>query len=249
MFTRPRLPRLNSTVLTACAAAGVVTFAVMLLVSKTTTVSLTFGLVAAYLPFALAKARAARIQRERLDVWPAAVDDLGSAVRAGMGLPEAVGALGSRGPEALRPAFEQFRHDYERTGRFNDCLDRLASRLDDPVGDRVIEGLRIAREVGSGDLGRLLRNLSMYLRDEARTRAELEARQSWAVNGARLACAAPWVVLLFLSFQPGVIHRYQSSAGAAILVFAGLACLLAYRVMMRIGRLPREQRILGGASR
>ena len=85
------------------------------------------------------------------------------------------------------------------TGRFGECLDRLKDRLADPVGDRVVEGLRIAREVGGGELGRLLRNLSGYLRDEARTRSELESRQAWTVNGARLAVAAPWLVLLFMS--------------------------------------------------
>ena len=87
------------------------------------------------------------------------------------------------------------------TGRFDECLDRLKGELADPVGDRVVEGLRIAREVGGGELGRLLRNLSGYLRDEARTRSEMESRQAWTVNGARLAVAAPWVVLLLMSFQ------------------------------------------------
>ena len=69
--------------------------------------------------------------------------------------------------------------------------------------------LRIAREVGGGDLGRLLRNLSGYLRDDLRTRSELESRQAWTVNGARLAVAAPWLVLLLLCFQPEVIGRYS----------------------------------------
>ncbi len=112
------------------------------------------------------------------------------------------------------------------------------------MGDRVVEGLRIAREVGGGELGRLLRNLSGYLRDEARTRSELEARQSWAVNGARLAVAAPWVVLLLMSFQSEVITRYRSTTGALILAFGAGASVLAYRLMMRIGRLPVERRIL-----
>ena len=67
----------------------------------------------------------------------------------------------------------------------------LKAQLADPVGDRVVEGLRVAREVGGGELGRLLRNLSGYLRDEARTRSEMESRQAWTVNGARLAVAAP----------------------------------------------------------
>ena len=47
----------------------------------------------------------------------------------------------------------------------------------------MIEGLRIAREVGGGELGRLPRSLSGYLREDARTRSELESRQSWTVNG------------------------------------------------------------------
>jgi tight adherence protein B len=98
--------------------------------------------------------------------------------------------------------------------------------------------------VGGGDLGRLLRNLSGHLRDDARTRAELEARQSWAVNGARLAVAAPWLVLLLLSFQRDVITRYASPQGAVVLAFGAAACVGAYRLMLRIGRLPSERRVL-----
>ena len=141
--------------------------------------------------------RARRRQRELAEVWPEAVDNLASAVRAGMSLPEALAALGA--PRARsRCASRSWRSalDYQVTGRFGDCLDRLKERLADPVGDRVVEGLRIAREVGGGELGRLLRNLSGYLREDARTRSELESRQAWTVNGARLAVAAPWLVLL-----------------------------------------------------
>jgi len=153
-------------------------------------------------------------------------------------------ALGTRGPEPLREAFDEFALDYQVTGRFGESLDRLKARLADPVGDRVVEGLRIAREVGGGELGRLLRNLSGYLRDEARTRSEMESRQAWTVNGARLAVAAPWLVLLFMSFQSEVIHRYASPGGVVVLGFGATACVVAYRLMMRIGRLPTERRIL-----
>ena len=108
----------------------------------------------------------------------------------------------------------------------------------------MVEGLRIAREVGGGELGRLLRNLSGYLRDDARTRSELESRQAWTVNGARLAVAAPWLVLLLMSFQSDVIHRYASPVGVVVLALGAGACVVAYRLMMRIGRLPAERRIL-----
>lgn len=227
-----------------CAISGTSAALVVQVASRTPTVAVAFGLIAAYLPVAVVRGRAVRRQRELAEVWPDAVDNLASAVRAGMSLPDALAALGERGPVPLRDAFTAFGLDYQVSGRFGDCLDRLKVRLADPVGDRVCESLRVARDVGGGDLGRLLRNLSGYLRDDARTRSELEARQAWTVNGARLAVAAPWLVLLLMSFQAEVIRRYASTAGVVVLLVGAGLCLVAYRLMVRLGRLPVEQRIL-----
>lgn len=226
--------------LVVAAFAGVVVW----LLSRTLPVAVAFAVMSAYLPVAVLQGRARRRQRELAEVWPEAVDNLASAVRAGMSLPDALAQLGQRGPEPLREPFAAFAVDYQVTGRFGDCLDLLKERLHDPVGDRVAEALRVAREVGGGDLGRLLRSLSGYLREDARTRSELEARQAWTVNGARLAVSAPWLVLLFLSFQHDVISRYASPAGAVVLATGGVVCLLAYRLMVRIGHLPRDRRVL-----
>lgn len=230
--------------LTVCAVSATASATVVLLASRTPPVALVFGAMGGYLPVALVRGRAERRLRELAEVWPEAVDNLASAVRAGMSLPEALGGLAERGPEPLRPAFRDFAVDYQSGGRFSDALDRLKERLADPVGDRVVESLRVAREVGGGDLGRLLRTLSGYLRDDARTRAELQSRQSWTVNGARLAVAAPWLVLLMLCFQPEVIQRYATPAGVVVLGTGAALCALAYRLMVRIGRLPSERRIL-----
>lgn len=227
-----------------CAGVGVVGAVLVLGVTRTLPIAVVLGALIGYLPMAVVAGRARRRRREFAEVWPEAVDDLASAVRAGMSLPDAVAALSVRGPEPLRPAFDAFALDYQVSGRFGDCLDRLKDRLSDPVGDRVVEGLRIARDVGGGELGRLLRNLSGFLRDDLRTRSELEARQAWAVNGARVAVAAPWLVLLVMSTQRTVIERYQSAAGAVVLVVGACLCVIAYRLMMRMGRLPAERRIL-----
>ncbi len=229
---------------TVSVVLGVLSFVAIQVVSRTAPVAAVFGLMAAYSPWALLAGRARRRSRELAEVWPEAVDNLASAVRAGLSLPEALTQLGHRGPGPLREPFVGFGADYQVTGRFGESLDRLKQRLADPVGDRVVEALRIAREVGGGELGSLLRNLSGFLRDDARTRSELEARQAWTLNGARLAVSAPWLVLLMLSFQREVIARYASPAGVVVLgVGAGL-CLVAYRTMVRIGRLPTEDRVL-----
>jgi tight adherence protein B len=228
----------------ACVLVGLIGLVLMGGISGALPVGLVFGVLAGAAPVALLRGRARRRHAEFRELWPDVVDNIASAVRAGLSLSEALGQVGERGPEPLRDAFRRFGSDYASTGRFADSLDRLKTRLADPVGDRVVEALRIAREVGGGDLGRLLRSLSGFLREDARTRSELESRQAWMLNGARVAVAAPWLVLGMLSFQREVIARYNSATGAMILAGGAVVCVVAYRLMLRIGRLPQPERVL-----
>jgi tight adherence protein B len=226
------------------ATAGPGTFLVTLAITRVPTVALAFAVIGLCLPVGWVRARARRRRGRLREVWPDVIDHVASAVRAGLALPEALVQLSERGPEELREPFARFADDYRASGRFGESLDRLKARLSDPVADRLVEALRIAREVGGSDLGRLLRTLSTFLREDARSRAELEARQSWTVNAARLALAAPWVVLLLLATRGSALQAYQSATGALVLVIGGVASVLAYLLMLRLGRLPEEQRVL-----
>ncbi len=227
-----------------CAGVALVTVLAVLAVSASPPIALCFAAIASWTPVALVRIRARRRRTLVRDLWPEAVDHLTSGIRAGLSLPEALAQLGDRGPTELRPAFRTFAEDYRATGRFVDCLDRLKERLADPVADRIVEALRLTREVGGSDLGRLLRTLSTFLRDDARTRSELEARQSWTVNAARLAVAAPWIVLALLATRPEAVTAYNSGSGVLVLGLGGLVSVVAYRVMVRVGRLPEETRVL-----
>lgn len=228
----------------ASVGLGLVTLVLVLGTSGVPVIGLAFGVFASLLPITLVRRRRAKRAVELREIWPEAVDNLTSAVRAGLSLPEALTQLGVRGPEQLRGPFTRFGQDYRTTGRFIESLDQLKAALADPVGDRVVEALRMAREVGGNDLGRLLRTLSSFLREDARTRAELEARQGWTVNAARLALSAPWVLLLLLSTQPSAVAAYNQPAGAVVLVVGGAVSFVAYRVMLGIARLPLERRVL-----
>src|SRR5690606_3356761 len=157
---------------------------------------------------------------------------------------EALIALAERGPEQLRPEFAKFARDYRASGRFIDSIDRLKARLADPGADRIVEALRITREVGGTDLGRLLRTLSQFLRDDLRARAEVGARRSWTVNGARLAAAAPWRVLGMLATRWTTIQAYNSASGVLVLLVGAAASAVAYQAMVRLGRLPEDVRVL-----
>jgi tight adherence protein B len=225
-------------------ALGLAVTVLVLLTTSTVTISLVFGAFGAAVPYLLVRRLAEKRRADLREVWPEVVDNLASAVRAGLSLPEALAALAVRGPEALRPAFARFAADHRSTGRFSDTLDRLKDDLADPVGDRIVETLRVAREVGGSDLGRVLRTLSAFLREDTRARAELETRQGWVVQAARLAVAAPWIVLLLLATQQQTLAAYDSSVGTALLIGGGVVCVAAYRLMLRIGRLPQDVRVL-----
>jgi tight adherence protein B len=230
------------------AVLGVLIGLVVLALTGTLSLAGAFALFAALLPRALVVRRRHSRMHDLRELWPDVVDNLASAVRAGMSLPEGLAAVGVRGPVQLRPAFTRFGEDYSATGSFSSCLDRLADELADPIADRIIESLRMAREVGGTDLGRLLRTLSTFLREDARTRAELETRQGWTVNAARLALAAPWIVLLLLATRGQNVRAYDSPTGVLVLAIGGGVSALAYVLMRRIGRLPEEGRVLRGGS-
>jgi tight adherence protein B len=203
------------------------------------------GVVVLSLPGAVVFWRARAQRRATRVVWPDVVDHLVSAVRSGLALPDSVVTLAHSGPPITRAAFADFERDYRMTGRFADSLDRLKDRLADPVADRIIETLRMSREVGGNELTTVLRNLAVYLRQDAAIRSEVEARQSWIVNAARLGVAAPWIVLLLLSTRPEAAQAYNSPAGIALIVVGLGLSVVAYRLMIGIGRLPEERRWFG----
>jgi len=226
------------------ATAAVCTALLVVLATGLPVLAVTAGAGSCWLPFTLARHCDQRLARDLHGAWPDAIDVLAAGVRAGLSLPEAVSDLGIHGPEPLRPAFNAFAAHLRTDSNFATALDRLKDNLADPVADRVIESLRIARDVGGTDLGRLLRTLSMALRDEGRLRAEVTSRQSWTVNAARLAVVAPWLTLALLALRPSSLAAYGTPTGGLVLAGAGVTCWVAYRMMLRIGRLPVEARAL-----
>ncbi len=232
----------------ALLALSLVSFAMVgmlsVAITKSIPIAASFALMAGIGPITAVRARA-RKQRARLqDAWPEVVDHLSSGVRAGLSLPEALSQLANRGPQELRQEFGQFAREYRASGRFNDCLNALKDRMADPIADRIVESLRLARDVGGTDLGRLLRTLGLFLREDIRIRGELEARQSWTVAGARIAVAGPWLVLGFLSVRPETAAAYNSAAGVIVLMIGATSCVVAYKLMLRIGQLPQDVRVL-----
>jgi len=178
------------------------------------------------------------------DVWPDVVDNLASAIRAGLSLPQAVAEISTTGPQIVRPAFAKCAIVYQRSGNFNEALLLLREEFADASMDKICAALQMAYEVGGADLGLVLRSLSEVLREDARVRREITARQSWTVNGAKLAVAAPWLTALVLSTREGTAAVYMSPGGMRMLTFCALVSVVAYFSMMRLGRLPKPSRLV-----
>ncbi|CAN5270144.1 type II secretion system F family protein [soil metagenome] len=219
-------------------AAGALVFAVL----PVGVVAVAAGVLGLAVPSMLVVARARSQRKATRVVWPDVVDHLISGVRSGLALPDSIVTLAHTGPPATRVAFEAFESEYRASGNFSSSIDRLKDRLADPVADRILETLRMSREVGGSELVQVLRNLASYLRQEASLRSEVEARQSWVVVAARLGVAAPWIVLALLATRPEAALAYNSVLGGVIIVAGLVLSVIAYRIMLALGRLPEERR-------
>ncbi|WP_120004270.1 type II secretion system F family protein [Nesterenkonia muleiensis] len=226
------------------AVCAVTAFVLVFTLTTAVPVASCFAVFAGLLPWGMLRWQLIRRRKQLAAVWPDVVDHLRSAVRSGLSLPEGLIELAHSGPQPLREPFAEFGRDWRASVPMDSALERLKVRLADPVGDRIVLALRMTRELGGTDLGRLLDTLADVLRENARTRSELEARQSWTITGAKLAVAGPWAVVLLLSARPEAAEAYRTATGMVVLA-AGLAVsVVCYQLMLRIGALPAEERVL-----
>ncbi|WP_431071738.1 type II secretion system F family protein [Microbacterium phyllosphaerae] len=203
------------------------------------------GATAAVAPVVFLRSRRLRLRKLRRQLWPDVCDLLIASIRVGLSLPDAVASLGETSPTMMRPAFIVFALDLRATGRFETSLDRLKSSLADPIADRIVETLRMARQVGGTELVGVLRALSSSVRADAALRGEVEARQSWIRGAAVLGSVAPWVILGLLVLRPEGAAAYGTPEGVVVICLGAAVSVIAYRIMIRIGRLPEPGRWFG----
>ena len=240
---------LNSVTPTAIVASSVglalVVMVVVYVISLSSVVAIAFGLLAACTPTALVRRRQRQRRQELRDLWPDIVDNLASAVRAGMSLPEALTQLADRGPEALRPAFRRFGEDYRATGRFDGmpgpaqgAACRTGGRPNRRVAAHRSRGRRLrSRSAAAHAVVVPARGRSDQRRSSRPARLDGQCRAAGrrrAVAGARHA----------RRLRPEAVDAYDSAAGVVVLAVGGVVCFVAYRAMLRIGKLPEEERVL-----
>ncbi len=228
-----------------CVAVSLLTAALVWLFTGLPVLAFLAAIGGAIVPVGFLRGRRLRLLKGRRQLWPDICDLLVASIRVGLSLPDAVASLADTAPAMLRPAFVVYARDLRATGRFESSIDRLKNMLADPVADRIIETLKMAREVGGTELTGVLRALSSSVRADAALRGEVEARQSWIRGAAILGVVAPWIVLGMLVIRPEGAEAYGSAEGVVVIIGGAAISVVAFRIMLCIGRLPEPRRWFG----
>ena len=229
--------------LCTCGLLGLIASALSASVGVSTPLVSVAGCAGSYAP--IARARSLRLKRRRAhrEAWPDTIAALIAVVRSGTSIGAACSDLADRSPDRLREPWEAFRSRFRATGDFALSVRDMTERAADPVADRVGAVLITVHDVGGTELVPVLQALGASVRAELRLVREIEARWSWTVTAARVAAAAPWIVLVLMSTRPEAAAAYMSPEGGLLMLGGALATLLGYRAMLRAARLPAEGRL------
>lgn len=183
-------------------------------------------------------------RRELAKLWPEVIDSITSAISAGMSLLDAFDDLALRGPKKLRVHFGELSKKLDSGWTFSDAIDDLKMNLGEVHADRLCEVLRLVSDSGSESLAATLRRQSTNLRRDIALHGQIESKQGWVTGTAKIAVAAPWIVVALLSLRRENAAIYNSSSGALILLIGFVVSVFAYRLVQILGTLPEQPRVL-----
>lgn len=250
-FTR-QVPGLDATPVQfwgAVAAAGALTFLVVLALTGLVAVSLVPALVVATMPKAyLARKRSLRLGRVQ-EAWPDGLRDILASVRSGASLPSAIESLALFGPEPLREAFQGF-DVYSKSLGVVPALEMVKQDLADPTADRIVEVLILAYERGGTVVPEILEDLAEATTRDLWTMEQVRTEALEQKINSRVVFALPWIVLVAMTARSGAFRDfYSTSAGLVVVLIGGIMSLIGVAVASRLGGQPVEPRVFGGEAR
>ncbi len=202
------------------------------------------GIFAASFPVAAARSRRRTRMELARDSWPRMIEEIRLlASTVGLSIPQALFAVGRRGPEEMRAAFRAAEREWIVSTDMERTLDVLKTQLADATADSVCETLLIAHEIGGSDIDRRLQALVEDRIQDQQGRKDARSKQA----GARFA---RWFVLVVpfgmaavgLSIGEGRAS-YQSGTGQLAVAIGLGAIVLCWVWASRIMRLPDEDRV------
>lgn len=225
-------------------SASVVTI-IVLMWTKSIFITAPFSAFGAVITWIYLRNRSLRGSAALLQVWPEVTDHLISGLHSGLSLSEALAGLGTRGPDLVRPHFLLFRQELLQSGDFVRTTENLKLRFNNSGSDQIFEAILMAKSLGGSELLQIFRTLGDFLRQDLALRKEIEIKHGWIKNSAHLSSAAPWLLLLLLSSQPGTAQAFSQPGGIMILLLGLFLTSVAYLWMGKLGQLPNPPRVFG----
>lgn len=218
-----------------------VSFLLLQLLFQTVVISLPLSIGAGAIPWMKSSAQNRKKQKLIQDAWPEALDHINSAIKSGVSISQALANLAERGPIVLSPFFKEYKSQVNTTGNLELALKNLCLSTQDPVLKRLTQTILLVRQVGGAQVGSVLRTFTTFLRNDLTAKREIEMRHGWIANTARIASCAPWLLLIFLTFQPQTRTAYNTLTGAIVVLGGSVLIVVAYLWMNKSAQVASWQ--------
>jgi len=170
--------------------------------------------------------------------WPHFIDDLASALRAGQSISVALFECGQRVHPSAQPVFRHWQQAWKAGCGLEAALEGLEHDLRSPEFSQLTEVLHIVMVRGGSHVSSTLSELARNIRAQEQLIHEVRSRQSVTLNSAKVAVAAPWIVLLLTAGRPEVRSAYLSSTGMLVIVGVLLTSFFSYVAMRKVAEIP-----------
>ena len=217
----------------AAICCAFISYLLLQLLCQTVVISLPISVGAGAIPWIKSSAQERKKQKSIQDAWPEALDHINSAIKSGVSISQALANLAERGPIVLSPFFKEYKSQVSTTGNLELALKNLCLSTQDPVLKRLTQTILLVRQIGGAQVGSVLRTCTTFLRNDLTAKREIEMRHGWIANTARIASCAPWLLLIFLTFQPQTRTAYNTPIGAIVVLGGSLLIGVAYLWMKK----------------
>lgn len=217
----------------AAICCAFISYLLLQLLCQTVVISLPLSIGAGAFPWMKSSAQNRKKQKLIQDAWPEALDHINSAIKSGVSISQALANLAERGPIVLSPFFKEYKSQVNTTGNLELALRNLCLSTQDPILKRLTQTILLVRQVGGAQVGSVLRTFTTFLRNDLTAKREIEMRHGWIANTARIASCAPWLLLIFLTFQPQTRTAYNTPIGAIVVLGGSLLIGVAYLWMRK----------------
>ena len=175
--------------------------------------------------------------------WPTVIEALESAAMVGMPLLESLRDLADSSHLLVAKDFAWLCDRIDSGASVDQSLAELKSRFGLANCDLTIETLRLVHEAGGSGFQAALSLQAKTLRQRTSLLDQLVAKQGWVTSTAKVAVAAPWLIVALLSFRQENASAYNTAAGQLLLAAGLLASFLALRLIALIGRIDLGKRV------